>query len=111
MWCVLNHGFCLLQSSLLMLILGELVPTEGKIKHSGRVSFSPQNSWIMPGTIRDNILFGLAYDEFRYTSVIKACQLEEVQELHLKASVPHSTDLNYCEKHLHDKISRLGFLH
>ncbi|XP_056907386.1 cystic fibrosis transmembrane conductance regulator isoform X1 [Takifugu flavidus] len=65
------------KSSLLMMILGELVPTEGKIKHSGRISFSPQNSWIMPGTIRDNILFGLTYDEYRYTSVIKACQLEE----------------------------------
>lgn len=71
------------QSSLLMMILGELVPTEGKIRHSGRISFSPQNSWIMPGTIRDNILFGLTYDEYRYTSVIKACQLEEVQKLHL----------------------------
>ncbi|XP_061140174.1 cystic fibrosis transmembrane conductance regulator [Syngnathus typhle] len=65
------------KSSLLMLILGELMPSEGKIRHSGRVSFSSQTSWIMPGTIRDNILFGLTYDEYRYTSVIKACQLEE----------------------------------
>uniref|UniRef100_A0AAQ4R6A6 Cystic fibrosis transmembrane conductance regulator n=1 Tax=Gasterosteus aculeatus aculeatus TaxID=481459 RepID=A0AAQ4R6A6_GASAC len=65
------------KSSLLMMILGELLPSEGKIRHSGRISFSPQTSWIMPGTIRDNILFGLTYDEFRYTSVIKACQLEE----------------------------------
>lgn len=61
-----------------MMILGELVPSEGKIRHSGRISFSPQTSWIMPGTIRDNILFGLTYDEYRYSSVIKACQLEEV---------------------------------
>ncbi|XP_027871597.1 cystic fibrosis transmembrane conductance regulator [Xiphophorus couchianus] len=65
------------KSSLLMMILGELVPSEGKIRHSGRVSYSPQTSWVMPGTIRDNILFGLTYDEFRYTSIIKACQLEE----------------------------------
>ncbi|KAM6926619.1 cystic fibrosis transmembrane conductance regulator [Lycodopsis pacificus] len=65
------------KSSLLMMILGELVPSEGKIRHSGRISFSPQTSWIIPGTIRENILFGLTYDEFRYSSVIKACQLEE----------------------------------
>ncbi|XP_062317275.1 cystic fibrosis transmembrane conductance regulator [Osmerus eperlanus] len=65
------------KSSLLMMILGELVPSEGKIRHSGRISFSSQTSWIMPGTIRDNILFGLVYDEYRYTSVVKACQLEE----------------------------------
>ncbi|KAJ8245272.1 hypothetical protein GJAV_G00268970 [Gymnothorax javanicus] len=65
------------KSSLLMMILGELVPSQGKVRHSGRVSFSPQTPWIMPGSIRDNILFGLTYDEYRYTSVIKACQLEE----------------------------------
>ncbi|XP_036373688.1 cystic fibrosis transmembrane conductance regulator-like [Megalops cyprinoides] len=65
------------KSSLLMMILGELVPSEGKVRHSGRISFSPQTSWIIPGTIRDNILFGLTYDEYRYSSVIKACQLEE----------------------------------
>ncbi|XP_048873065.1 cystic fibrosis transmembrane conductance regulator isoform X1 [Brienomyrus brachyistius] len=65
------------KSSLLMMILGELVPTQGTMKHSGRISFSPQTPWIMPGTIRDNIVFGLAYDEYRYSSVIKACQLEE----------------------------------
>ncbi|KAM9808192.1 cystic fibrosis transmembrane conductance regulator [Neosynchiropus ocellatus] len=65
------------KSSLLMMILGELMPSDGKIRHSGRISFSSQTSWIMPGTIRDNILFGLTYDEYRYTSIIKACQLEE----------------------------------
>ncbi|XP_012671078.1 cystic fibrosis transmembrane conductance regulator [Clupea harengus] len=65
------------KSSLLMTVLGELVPSEGTIRHSGRISFSPQTAWIMPGTIRDNILFGLNYDEYRYNSVIKACQLEQ----------------------------------
>ncbi|XP_073707112.1 cystic fibrosis transmembrane conductance regulator [Garra rufa] len=65
------------KSSLLMTILGELVPSSGKIRHSGRISYSSQTAWIMHGTIRDNILFGLAYDEYRYKSVVKACQLEE----------------------------------
>uniref|UniRef100_A0A8C2AG77 Cystic fibrosis transmembrane conductance regulator n=1 Tax=Cyprinus carpio TaxID=7962 RepID=A0A8C2AG77_CYPCA len=65
------------ESSLLMTILGELVPSSGKIRHSGRISYSSQTAWIMPGTIRDNILFGLTYDEYRYKSVVKACQLEE----------------------------------
>uniref|UniRef100_A0A8C3Y7I0 Cystic fibrosis transmembrane conductance regulator n=1 Tax=Catharus ustulatus TaxID=91951 RepID=A0A8C3Y7I0_CATUS len=65
------------ETSLLMLIMGELEPSQGKIKHSGRISFSPQVSWIMPGTIKENIIFGVSYDEYRYKSVIKACQLEE----------------------------------
>ncbi|XP_072509056.1 cystic fibrosis transmembrane conductance regulator isoform X3 [Notamacropus eugenii] len=65
------------KTSLLMLIMGELEPSEGKIKHSGRISFCSQFSWIMPGTIKENIIFGVSYDEYRYRSVIKACQLEE----------------------------------
>ncbi|XP_012921222.1 cystic fibrosis transmembrane conductance regulator [Heterocephalus glaber] len=65
------------KTSLLMMILGELEPSEGKIKHSGRISFCSQFSWIMPGTIKENIIFGVSYDEYRYRSVIKACQLEE----------------------------------
>uniref|UniRef100_A0A8C3PNZ8 Cystic fibrosis transmembrane conductance regulator n=1 Tax=Calidris pygmaea TaxID=425635 RepID=A0A8C3PNZ8_9CHAR len=65
------------KTSLLMLIMGELEPSQGKIKHSGRISFSPQVSWIMPGTIKENIVFGVSYDEYRYKSVVKACQLEE----------------------------------
>ncbi|XP_069484045.1 cystic fibrosis transmembrane conductance regulator [Ambystoma mexicanum] len=65
------------KTSLLMMIMGELEPSAGKIKHSGRISFSPQVSWIMPGTIKENVIFGVSYDEYRYKSVIKACQLEE----------------------------------
>eukprot|EP00069_Balaena_mysticetus_P019207 bmy_02467T0 len=64
------------KTSLLMMIMGELEPSEGKIKHSGRISFCSQFSWILPGTIKDNIIFGVSYDEYRYRSVIKACQLE-----------------------------------
>ncbi|XP_056429817.1 cystic fibrosis transmembrane conductance regulator isoform X2 [Hyla sarda] len=65
------------KTSLLMMIMGELEPSAGKIRHSGRISFSPQFSWIMPGTIKENIVFGVSYDQYRYLSVIKACQLEE----------------------------------
>nr|AJA90787.1 cystic fibrosis transmembrane conductance regulator [Protopterus annectens] len=65
------------KSSLLMMIMGELEPSEGKIRHSGRISFCPQAPWIMPGTIKENITFGLPYDVQKYKNVIKACQLEE----------------------------------
>ncbi|KAL6034547.1 hypothetical protein STEG23_034985, partial [Scotinomys teguina] len=65
------------KTSLLMMILGELEASEGKIKHSGRISFCSQFSWIMPGTIKENIIFGISYDEYRYKSIIEACQLQE----------------------------------
>ncbi|CAO2602724.1 Cystic fibrosis transmembrane conductance regulator, partial [Lemmus lemmus] len=65
------------KTSLLMMILGELEASEGKIKHSGRISFCSQFSWIMPGTVKENIIFGVSYDEYRYKSIVKACQLQE----------------------------------
>lgn len=65
------------KTSLLMMILGELEASEGKIRHSGRISFCSQFSWIMPGTIKENIIFGVSYDEYRYKSIVKACQLQE----------------------------------
>ena len=39
------------------------------------------------GTIRDNILFGMAYDSAWYDKVIEACSLDEVIQLKLKRMV------------------------
>lgn len=88
LWCI-NQVLMIFQTSLLMLIMGELEPSQGKIKHSGRISFSPQVSWIMPGTIKENIIFGVSYDEYRYKSVVKACQLEEVSVLAKTCDTTH----------------------
>ena len=32
--------------------------------------------WLFPGTIRENILFGLPYNEDKYLKTVKACELE-----------------------------------
>uniref|UniRef100_A0A8C1FCQ1 CF transmembrane conductance regulator n=1 Tax=Cyprinus carpio carpio TaxID=630221 RepID=A0A8C1FCQ1_CYPCA len=82
------------ESSLLMTILGELVPSSGKIRHSGRISYSSQTAWIMPGTIRDNILFGLTYDEYRYKSVVKACQLEEEEHQRVEPNMTKYSNMS-----------------
>ena len=42
------------------------------------------------GTIRDNILFGMAYDSAWYNKVIEACSLDEVLQLKLKRMVHYS---------------------
>jgi ABC-type protease/lipase transport system fused ATPase/permease subunit len=44
---------------------------------SGRIAYVAQTAWIQTGTVRDNILFGMPYDEARYKSTIKACALEQ----------------------------------
>jgi ABC-type multidrug transport system fused ATPase/permease subunit len=45
------------------------------------VAFVPQIPWIENCTLRDNILFGLPYDEERYNQVIEACALAKDLEI------------------------------
>ncbi|KAK9891612.1 hypothetical protein WA026_015576 [Henosepilachna vigintioctopunctata] len=68
------------KSSLLAAILAELHMTEGDIAISqveGGFGFVVQQPWLQRATVRDNILFGKAYDEERYRSVLFACGLED----------------------------------
>ena len=66
------------KSSLLATILGgELIVTNGLVKHSGTLAYVSDIPWVFPGTIRENILFGLPYNEKLYAEIIRACQLEE----------------------------------
>ena len=65
------------KTSLLATILGgELELTNGSIKHAGTLAYVSDTPWVFPGTVRDNILFYLPYNEKLYHDVIRACQLE-----------------------------------
>lgn len=64
------------KSSVLMSILGELPLVSGKMKIRGRISYSSQEAWIFAGTVKENVLFGKAYDEKRYSKVLKVCSLD-----------------------------------
>ena len=66
------------KSSLLASILNkELHITKGRVKHLGNIAYVSDTPWVFPGTIRENILFGSAYDEKWYLETVRACQLEE----------------------------------
>ena len=43
---------------------------------NGPISYACQDPWIMNGTIRENILFYSKFEESRYETVVKACQLK-----------------------------------
>lgn len=61
---------------LLLSILGETTATAGQYKKpSARFAYASQNAIIIPGTIRDNILFGRAFQAERYSRVLDACAL------------------------------------
>ena len=61
-------------------LFGEFVKGFGEVavaKPAGGFGFVKQEPWILQGTIRDNILFGKAYQHTWYTKVTEACALQE----------------------------------
>ncbi|KAI9225298.1 MAG: P-loop containing nucleoside triphosphate hydrolase protein [Piptocephalis tieghemiana] len=64
------------KSSLLSALSGEMRMLQGSEMHfGGSVGYSPQTAWIQNATVRDNILFGLPFDQERYDRAIEACAL------------------------------------
>lgn len=64
------------KSNLLKSILGDLTVSGGKCTESHSRAYVPQTPWTALGTVRDNIVFGLPYDEKFYRQVVYACALE-----------------------------------
>ncbi|XP_062258726.1 ATP-binding cassette sub-family C member 4-like isoform X1 [Platichthys flesus] len=64
------------KSSLLSAILGELSQESGVVKVKGELSYTSQQPWILPGTIRSNILFGKKFNPKKYDRVLRACALK-----------------------------------
>ncbi|XP_055755329.1 ATP-binding cassette sub-family C member 3-like [Salvelinus fontinalis] len=71
---VVGHVGCG-KSSLVSALLGEMEKLEGHISIRGSVAYVPQQAWIQNATLRDNILFGKAYNEQTYRSCLEACAL------------------------------------
>lgn len=65
------------KSSILAGVLGELPITNGcaGMRPKRSIAFSDQVPFVLNGSVRENILFGHAWDEERYRRVIRACSL------------------------------------
>lgn len=63
------------KSSLLAALAGDMRRTNGSITMGASRAFCPQYAWIQNATVKDNILFGKAYDRKWYETVIDACAL------------------------------------
>ncbi|KAG9076600.1 hypothetical protein FRC06_009417, partial [Ceratobasidium sp. 370] len=66
------------KTSLMAAMLGEMTLLGGTIAtsdHDLRIAYASQDAFIFPGTIRDNVLLGSAFDVTRYNMVINACGL------------------------------------
>ncbi|KAF8761483.1 ABC transporter transmembrane region [Rhizoctonia solani] len=65
-------------SSLLAALLGEMTCAGGQVyldKRRHAVSYAGQHPWLEHATIRENILYGLPYNQSRYEAVLDACAL------------------------------------
>lgn len=79
---------CACQSSLLSVVLGELSQESGVVKVRGNLTYTCQQPWILPGTIRSNILFGKQLNPQKYERVLRACALKRVR-ITCPAASPH----------------------
>ena len=58
-------------------LLGEMQLQQGKVRVCGKIAYCDQRPWIMNTTVRDNILFGLEYDEAKFDMALHASSLED----------------------------------
>ncbi|KAF9909311.1 hypothetical protein EC991_008822 [Linnemannia zychae] len=64
------------KSSLMSAIMGEMYKLHGSVSVYGDLAYVPQQAWIINATVRDNILFGKAFDQNLYDRVIYASGLK-----------------------------------
>jgi ATP-binding cassette subfamily C (CFTR/MRP) protein 1 len=67
------------KSSLVNGIIDEIpkASTDTEILLRGKIALVPQTPFVLNATLRDNILFGLPYDQELYNRVIEACCLQQ----------------------------------
>ncbi|XP_071488722.1 ATP-binding cassette sub-family C member 5-like [Diadema antillarum] len=63
------------KSSLINAVLSHMIKTDGSVAVDGKFAYVPQQACIFNTTLRENILFGLDFDNDRYVEVIEACGL------------------------------------
>lgn len=78
------------KTAMLKALCGELKVINGSVVVRGTIAYCPQEAWLQNKTVKENVLFGLKYDEDFYLRTIKACDLEKDV-----ASLPkgHDTDV------------------
>ncbi|KAI9203174.1 P-loop containing nucleoside triphosphate hydrolase protein [Polychytrium aggregatum] len=69
------------KSSLVQAMVGEMEKFGGRLDIRGSVSYTPQSAWIRNASVKNNILFGLPYDEAKYKRTLNICSLEKDMEI------------------------------
>ncbi|EKM58258.1 uncharacterized protein PHACADRAFT_171522 [Phanerochaete carnosa HHB-10118-sp] len=63
------------KSSLLQGLIGEMRKVNGRVSFGGPVAYCAQTAWIQNATLRENVLFGLPFDEDKYWKAVEDASL------------------------------------
>ncbi|KAG2483865.1 hypothetical protein HYH03_017317 [Edaphochlamys debaryana] len=64
------------KSSIFQAVLNHMHLESGQLAVGGTMAYVPQTPWVQNLSLRENITFGLPFDEVKYKQVIHACALE-----------------------------------
>lgn len=65
------------KSSLLQAMMNEMIKKKGEVKKNGKIAYVPQEAFLLNDTIRNNIIFGLPFDQGKFDRVLDLCELRE----------------------------------
>ncbi|KAG0044536.1 hypothetical protein BGZ83_010245, partial [Gryganskiella cystojenkinii] len=63
------------KTSLLSAFIGDMYKRRGTVRVRGRVAYAAQQAWIINATLKDNITFGLEFEQKKYDHIVDACGL------------------------------------
>ncbi|KAG0238619.1 Canalicular multispecific organic anion transporter 2 [Actinomortierella wolfii] len=64
------------KSSLISALMGEMYKRQGTVYFKGTIGYVPQQAWIFNATLKDNIVFGMPFDQDKYDRIVSACGLK-----------------------------------
>lgn len=74
--CLVEGGTASGKTAFLLSLLSEMHRSSGQLSRPTSVSYLSQTTWLEDGkSVRDNILFGSAFDAARYEQALSTCQL------------------------------------
>ncbi|KAF9302959.1 Multidrug resistance-associated protein 1 [Mortierella antarctica] len=63
------------KTSLLSALIGDMYKRQGSVRIRGRLAYATQQAWILNATLKDNITFGLKFDQDKYDRIVAASGL------------------------------------
>lgn len=84
---------------------------EGRVSFGGNMSYLPCKPWLLKDTIKENILYGLSFDEARFNEVCEICELSRAVEVLAEGFETVVADINNFSYTVSKKIAMARYLY